>query len=83
MVDLLGVLLAARWACKDYVGQERGGRCGNCKEEFALQCFERNAVTVRVSDNGTYVTCLAAWVSDLGIIISIPRIYLDIPIEYR
>ena len=35
------------------------------------------AVTVRVSDDGMYVG------SNPGIIISIPRIYLDIPIEYR
>ena len=40
-------------------------------------------VTVRVSDDGAYVTCLVAWVSNPGIIISIPRMYLAIPIEYR
>ena len=40
-------------------------------------------VTVRVSDDGAYVTSLVAWVSNPGIIISIPRMYLDIPIEYK
>ena len=40
-------------------------------------------VTVRVSDDGTFVTCLVAWVSNLGIIISIPPMYLDILIEYK
>ena len=40
-------------------------------------------VTVQVSDDGAYVTCLVAWVSNLGIIISIPQMYLDIPTEYR
>ena len=38
---------------------------------------------VQVSGDGTFVTCLVAWVSNPGIIISIPQIYLDIPIEYK
>ena len=36
-----------------------------------------------VLDDGAYVTCLVAWVLNLGIIISIPQMYLDILTEYR
>ena len=44
---------------------------------------EAEDVTVWLLDDSVYITCLVAWVSNPGIIISIPQMYLDIPTEYR